>query len=116
MRKKRMEINSKKTKCMIFNKTGRFFEEVSKWVKRECMLQRHTNTLDFIQIPWICVNPSGEISTGLRDLNYDFQHSCYQTMRKSVAKIARTRKCFKSHELQTIKIVMNVSVSSQFSY
>ena len=60
MKKNRMEINSKKTKCMIFNKTGRLFRRSFKMGKEIIYTTK--------AYKYLCFNPSGEINTGLQDL------------------------------------------------
>ena len=55
-----MEINSTKTKCMIFNKTGRFFRRSFKVGKE--IIYTTNKYLGFV------LTPSGEINTGLKDI------------------------------------------------
>ena len=62
MKKNRMEIKSTKTKCMIFNKTGRFFRRSFKVGKEIIYTTKAYKYLGFV------LTPSGEINTGLQDL------------------------------------------------
>ena len=58
----RMKINSTKTKCLIFNKTGRFLRRSFR-VGNEIIYT--TNTYKYLGF---IMTPSGEINTGLKDL------------------------------------------------
>ena len=58
----RMEINRDKTKCIIFNKTGKFFRR-SYQLNNEIIYT--TNSYKYLGF---IVTPSGEINTGLKDL------------------------------------------------
>ena len=58
----RIKINSTKTKCMIFNKTGRFLRRSFKVGHEIIYTTNNYKYLGFI------ITPSGEISTGLKDL------------------------------------------------
>ena len=57
-----MEINPDKTKCMIFNKTGRLIRRTFKYKGSQLEIVREYKYLGFI------LTPSGEITTGLKDL------------------------------------------------
>ena len=57
-----MEINIQKTKCMIFNKSGKFFKRSFK-LKDETIFT--TNSYKYLGF---MVTPSGELTTGLNDL------------------------------------------------
>ena len=58
----RIKINSSKTKCMIFNKTGRFLRRSFKVGQEIIYTTNNYKYLGFI------MTPSGEINTGLKDL------------------------------------------------
>ena len=58
----RMKINSTKTKCIIFNKTGKFLRRSFKVGDQTIYTTNNYKYLGFI------VTPSGEITTGLKDL------------------------------------------------
>ena len=62
MKGNRMKINLKKTKCMIFNKMGRFFRRSFKVGEDVLYTTNNYKYLGFV------VTPSGEINTGLQDL------------------------------------------------
>ena len=57
-----LEINVKKTKCMIFNKTGKLIHRNMKYKSMLISTIREYKYLGFI------ITPSGEIKTGLQDL------------------------------------------------
>ena len=57
-----IEINADKTKCMIFNKTGRLMRRNFKYKNANLETVREYKYLGFI------LTPSGEISSGLKDL------------------------------------------------
>ena len=57
-----MEINTDKTKCMIFNKSGKFHRRCFKLNNGVISTTNKYKYLGFV------VTPSGEITTGLRDL------------------------------------------------
>ena len=58
----KMEINTDKTKCMIFNKSGKFYRRCFKLNNGVISTTNKYKYLGFV------VTPSGEITTGLRDL------------------------------------------------
>ena len=58
----RMEINLDKTKCMIFNKTGKFLRRIFEVGDEKIYSTSSYKYLGFI------MTPSGEINTGLKDL------------------------------------------------
>ena len=58
----KLTINSKKTKCLIFNKTGRLIRE--QFSLNEHLLE---NVCEYRYLGFI-FTPSGEIRTGLQDL------------------------------------------------
>ena len=60
-RKNGMEINTDKTKIMIFNKTGKFFRRTFKFYNKNIFTTNSYKCLGFI------VTPSGEITSGLKD-------------------------------------------------
>ena len=57
-----MEMNTDKTKCMIFNKCDKFYRRCFKIIKGVISTTNKYKYLGFV------VNPSGEVTTGLRDL------------------------------------------------
>ena len=66
-----LEINVDKTKCMIFNKTGRLIHRNYKHKKMHIKTVREYKYLGFI------ITPSGEINTGLQDLKARSQRAIY---------------------------------------
>ena len=58
----KMEINTVKTKCMIFNKSGKFYRRCFKLNNGVISTTNKYKYLGFV------VTPSGEIATGLRNL------------------------------------------------
>ena len=58
----RMAINASKTKCMIFNKPGRFVRRSYKLSNEVIYTTNYYKYLGFV------ITPSGEITTGLKDL------------------------------------------------
>ena len=77
MKKNRMEINSKKTKCIIFNKRGRFFRRSFKLGKEIIYTTKACKYLGFV------LTPSGEINTGLQDLK-DRATRAYYTLKNKM--------------------------------
>ena len=77
MKKNRMEINSKKTTYMIFNKTGRFFRRSFKVGKEIIYTTKAYKYLGFV------LTPSGEINTGLQDLK-DRAIRAYYTLKNKM--------------------------------
>ena len=61
-RKNGMEINTDKRKIMIFNKTGKFFRRTFNFYNKNIFTTNSYKYLGFIVIP------SGEITSGLKDL------------------------------------------------
>ena len=59
---KGLEINTDKTKCMIFNKTGKHVRRNFKFDDRKIETVRTYKYLGFL------ITPSGEVNTGLQDL------------------------------------------------
>ena len=62
-RKNEMEINVDKTKSMIFNKSGKFFRRSFRFNNENIFTTNSYKYLGFV------VTPSGEITSGLKDLN-----------------------------------------------
>ena len=61
-RKNGMEFNTDKTKIMIFNKTDKFFRRTFNFYNKNIFTTNSYKYLGFI------VTPSGEITSGLKDL------------------------------------------------
>ena len=78
-RENEIAINTKKTKCMIFNKTGRTMRRAFflNGVQLECV--RSYKYLGFV------LTPSGEILTGLRDLR-DRAYKAYMKLKYDLGK------------------------------
>ena len=76
VKENRMEINAKKTKCIIFNKTGRFLRR-SFQVGEKIIFT--TNTYKYLGF---VMTPSGEINTGLQDLKDRALRSYYSLKSK----------------------------------
>ena len=74
-----MEINSKKTKCMIFDKTGRFFRRSFKVGKEVIYTTNAYRYLGFV------LTPSGEINTGHQDL-MDRAIRAYYTLKNKMVR------------------------------
>ena len=62
-KKNGMQINADKTKAMIFNKSGKFFRRSFKFDNEQIFTTNSYKYLGFI------LTPSGEITSGLKDLN-----------------------------------------------
>ena len=86
MRENRMEINSKKTKCMIFNKTGRFFRRRFEVGKEIIYTTKAYKYLGFVLPP---PPPSGEINTGLQYLK-DRAIRAYYTLKNKMDRYPTT--------------------------
>ena len=85
-KKNKLTVNTKKTQCMIFNKTGRLLKN-HKFIYNNTVLEcvREYKYLGFI------VTPSGEITTGLRDLR--------NRAMKALAKMKKSLGAFFRHDI-----------------
>ena len=71
-----LKINTDKTKCMIFNKTGRHIRRNFKFDDRNIETVREYKYLGFL------ITPSGEVMTGLYDLKSRAVFAIYQLRNK----------------------------------
>ena len=82
----KLTVNTKKTKCMIFNKTGRLLKKENFYYnKLQLENVREYKYLGFV------VTPSGEITTGLKDLR--------NRATKALAKLRKTLGTFFRHNI-----------------
>ena len=78
-----LRVNYDKTKCMIFNKTGR-------WIKRNFKFEGITiKTVRVYKYLGFVVTPSGEINSGLKDLRSRANRALAQ-LRRKLGEIFRT--------------------------
>ena len=80
--KNKMEINTNKTKCMVFNKSGKFYRRCFKINKGVISTTNKYKYLGFI------VTPSGEITTGLKDLK-DRALNAYYSLKNKMGQYFR---------------------------
>ena len=71
-----LKINADKTKCMVFNKTGRHI-----WFSIPCGNMIINSTREYKYLGFL-VTPSGEVTTGIGDLKSRAQYALVQLRRK----------------------------------
>ena len=90
-----MRINTDKTKGMIFNKSGKFFRRNFKFDSEQIFTTNSYKYLGFI------VTPSGEISTGLKDLK-DRALKAYYKLKKTMGYYFRLHPTITIHLFDTL--------------
>ena len=90
-----MRINTDKTKGMIFNKSGKFFRRNFKFDNQQIFTTNSYKYLGFI------VTPSGEISSGLRDLK-DRALKAYYKLKKTMGYYFRLHPNITIHLFDTL--------------
>ena len=90
-----MKINAKKTKAMIFNKSGKFFKRSYTLGESQIFTTNSYKYLGFM------VTPSGEISTGLKDLK-DRAQRAYFKLKKTMGNYFRLYPSITTHIFDTL--------------